>query len=241
MANDDAPVGRVLSRREILKLSAASGALLLPGWSFSRSLTPSKPLCVARPEQTEGPYFVDEALNRTDIRSDPTDRSVSPGARLDVTLRVSRLGGGACAPLAGAVVDLWHCDALGIYSDVSDPSFDTTGKKFLRGLQVTGADGAARFTTIYPGWYPGRAVHIHFKIRSEPKATPGYEFVSQLYFDDARTDEVHARPPYASKTGRRRRNADDGIYRHGGKELLLDVAPSRDGWAGTFDVALQGV
>src|SRR5207244_2699335 len=100
------------------------------------------------------------------IRSDPSDGSVKPGAPLRLALRVSRLTAGSCAPLPGAMVDVWHCDALGAYSDVSDPGGSTVGKKFLRGYQVTDAEGLVRFTTIYPGAYPGRAVHIHFKIRS---------------------------------------------------------------------------
>ena len=84
-------------------------------------------------------------------------------------------------------------------SDVTDPSFNSVGKKFLRGHQMTDAAGVARFTTIYPGWYPGRTVHIHFKIRTEPAAARGYEFASQLYFDDALTDRVHARDPIRPK------------------------------------------
>ena len=241
MPDDDAPRGRILTRREALRLAAASGVLLLPGWSLAGAKTPPRAGCIARPEQTEGPYFVDEALNRSDIRSDPSDGSVRPGARLDLTLNVSRLAGGACAPLAGAVVDLWHCDAAGVYSDVQDPGFDTTGKKFLRGFQTTDANGSARFTTIYPGWYSGRTVHIHFKVRTSPREARGHEFVSQLYFDDAFTDRVHAKPPYASKTGRRRRNGGDGIYRDGGSQLLLAVTPAAEGYAATFDVALAGV
>lgn len=239
MQSDDAPVGRILTRRETLTLLGAS-SLFLFAPRLTRAPSP-KPGCVARPEQTEGPYFVDELLNRSDIRSDPADGSLRPGARLDLTLNVSRIAKGGCAPLAGVVVDLWHCDALGIYSDVQDPSFDTTGQKFLRGFQTTDANGAARFTTIYPGWYPGRTVHIHFKVRTAPKEPKGHEFVSQLYFDDAFTDQVHAKAPYASKSGRRRRNASDGIYRRGGSELTMAVRPSSEGYAAIFDLGLEGV
>jgi hypothetical protein len=147
----------------------------------------------------------------------------------------------ACSPLAGAIVDVWHCDALGVYSDVSDPSFNTSGKKFLRGYQVTGSDGVARFTTIYPGWYQGRAVHIHFKIRSAASAASAYEFTSQLFFDDSLTDQVHATEPYASKGQRTLRNSGDGIYTSGGSQLVLDVTGTADGYAATFNIALDTV
>jgi protocatechuate 3,4-dioxygenase beta subunit len=138
-------------------------------------------------------------------------------------------------------VDVWHCDALGVYSDVSDPGFDTAGKKFLRGYQVTGNDGVARFTTVYPGWYRGRAVHIHFKIRSSSSSTSAYEFTSQLFFDDSLTDRVHSEQPYAIKGQRDLRNSQDGIYNQGGSRLVLNVTSSSEGYAATFDIALDTV
>ena len=201
--------------------------------------TGSLPACVVRPEQTEGPYFVDEMLNRSDIRSDPSDGSAVEGIPLQLTFRVSQVGANLCAPLAGAQVDIWHCDALGVYSDVRDRSFDTSGKKFLRGYQVTGADGVARFTTIYPGWYQGRTVHIHFKIRTDPSAGQAYEFTSQLYFDDALSDQVFTQQPYAAKGQRSTRNENDGIFRDGGQDLLLAVTPVSNGYTTTFDIGMQ--
>jgi len=197
--------------------------------------------CVVRPQQTEGPYFVDELLNRSDIRTDPTNGEASQGSQLDLTFNVARLGAGRCAPLAGAMVDVWQCNYLGVYAGVRDPQFDTSGRKFLRGYQLTDASGNARFTTIYPGWYRGRAVHIHFKIRSPRGATPGYEFTSQIYFDDAFTDRVHAVRPYSEMpTAQRVRNERDGIFRRErGGELLIDVQQRGENYAGTFNVALQ--
>jgi protocatechuate 3,4-dioxygenase beta subunit len=138
--------------------------------------------CIVRPQQTEGPYFVDEGLNRSDIRSDPATGSVKPGVPLTLQFQVSQVGANACVPLAGAIVDVWHCDAAGAYSDVADRNANTLGQKFLRGSQVTNADGTVEFTTIYPGWYPGRTVHIHFKIRGNTAANQGYEFYLAALF-----------------------------------------------------------
>jgi protocatechuate 3,4-dioxygenase beta subunit len=185
---------------------------------------------VVKPELTEGPYYVDEELNRSDIRIDPSDGSVRDGALLALTFNVSSAASSACTPLSGAIVDVWHFDADGVYSDVSEAGFNTVGKKYLRGYQVTGSDGVARFTTIYyPGWYSGRAVHIHFKIRSSAGSTSAYEFTSQLFFDDTLTDQVHAQQPYAAKGERNTRNAKDGIYGQGGSQLVLGVARPRTG------------
>jgi protocatechuate 3,4-dioxygenase beta subunit len=241
MENDDRPRGRVLSRREALKLLASTSVCALTGYS-SRSGSATHPEtsgCVVRPALTEGPYFVDGMLDRSDIRSDPSNGSVTPGVPLRLTINVARLSPGVCTPLAGARVDIWHCDALGAYSDVSDPYFNTAGKKFLRGYQVTDTDGRAVFTTIYPGWYPGRAVHIHFKVRSNVGARPGYEFTSQWFFDDALTDQVYAQQPYAARGRRTIYNNRDGIYRQGGSQLVLALAPANQGYAATFDIALQ--
>ena len=244
MDDDDTGLGRLLTRREVLTLLGATGLAFLtacgrtPGLDTASRAPAAQRGCVVRPEQTEGPYFVDERLERGDIRSDPTDGSASPGVPLELAFHVSALGATGCTPLAGAIVDVWSCDALGVYSDVKDAQFDTTGRKFLRGFQRTDASGIGRFTTIYPGLYHGRDVHLHFKIRSQPDAARGAEFTSQLYFDDALTDEVHALAPYATRGRRDRRNADDFIFSRGGSELLLDLAPKDQGYAATFDVAL---
>ncbi len=108
--------------------------------------------CVLTPAQTDGPYFVDERLNRADIRADPADGSPRAGVPLTLTLRIAALDGTGCTPLSGAMVDIWHFDADGIYSDVVDGPSDTRGSKFLRGYQIADTEGAVRFTTIYPGW-----------------------------------------------------------------------------------------
>lgn len=236
MGRDDATIGRVLTRREALALLGAGGLTALG--VGGRPVFAAPGACVVRPALTEGPYFVDARLDRSDIRSDPADGVLRPGAPLHLALRVSRLAAGACAPLPGAVVDVWHCDATGVYSDVTDPGGSTVGRKFLRGYQTTGADGLVAFTTIYPGAYAGRAVHVHFKVRSGAGRGRAHELTSQLFFDDALTDQVHARPPYAGEA-RRTRNGRDGIYREAGGQLTLAVTPSGGGYAASFDLALE--
>ena len=241
---DDLPIGRVLSRREALTLLGATGTMLFLGCRASdaagrpRAAGALNP-CVVRPGLNEGPYYVDEKLNRSDIRSDPSDGTVKEGALLALTFNVYRAAKDACTPLEGAIVDVWQCDALGVYSDAVDQNFNTTGKKFLRGHQVTDRAGVAKFATIYPGWYPTRTPHIHFKIRSPASAGSAYEFISQLFFDEAVSDRVYARAPYAAMGTRTVSNATDWIYKRGGSQLLLNVSRRGGGYAGSFDVALE--
>ena len=241
MPLDDRPIGQVLSRRQVLALLGAGRVSLLtgasPAWAQG---TPGAAGCVVRPAQTEGPYVVDERLQRSDLRTDPSDGRVRLGIPLELTRVISRLAGTACAPLAGAQVDVWHGDHLGVYADVTDPRFTTTGKPCLRGSQRTDAQGQARFTTIDPGWYEGRTVHIHFKVRSPSGPRPGDAFTSQLYVDDGLTDRVSQQPPYAGRTPRTTRHSTDGISRHGGAQLMRALAPQGAPYQGTFQVALTG-
>ena len=242
---DDLPIGRVLTRREALAVLGSTGAVVFLGGStstagVSRSGRPRSP-CVVRPASTAGPYYVDEKLNRADIRSDPSDGSVRQGALLALTLHVSSITRGSCHPLKDAIVDVWQCDAEGVYSDAEDPRyFNTVGKKFLRGYRVTDRNGVAKFTTIYPGWYPQRTPHIHYKIRSPVSARPTYEFTGQMYFDEGMSDRVYARAPYAVRGKRTVSNLTDRIYNaDGGRQSMLTVTPAKDGYAAAFDVALD--
>ncbi|MGH7712132.1 MAG: twin-arginine translocation pathway signal protein, partial [Gemmatimonadaceae bacterium] len=177
-----------LSRREVISLLGVAGSAVLTGGSARAAsgallATHHSPVgCVVTPSQTEGPYFVDERLERSDVRVDPTDGTTREGTSLRLRFAVTRVDGNACTPVTGAYVDIWQCDALGVYSDVRDFNglFDTTGRKFLRGHQVTSKNGSAEFLTIYPGWYNGRAVHIHFKVRVFEGTRRAHEFTSQL-------------------------------------------------------------
>ena len=233
----------LLTRRELLKMSLGSAGVLATAgvgkWAPVAIAAAASPSCVVRPEQTEGPYFVDEKLNRSDLRGDPSDKSLRPGVPLRLEFQVSRIGGTACAALSGAIIDVWHCDAQGVYSDVRDPRFDTRGKKFLRGYQLTNSNGVASFQTIYPGWYEGRAVHIHFKIRTQSGSNRAQEFTSQLYFDESINDQVFKQQPYSAKSGRRVSNNADFIYQRGGKELLLIPAKNDHGYSAAFSIGLQ--
>jgi protocatechuate 3,4-dioxygenase beta subunit len=176
--------------------------------------------CVLSPAMTEGPFFVDEDLNRSDI----TAGAAGVPLLLEVSVAGARRG---CAPLAGVRVDIWHANAHGEYSDVGA----TRGQKFLRGYQVTDASGKVTFRTIYPGWYPGRAVHIHVK-------TPA--FTSQLFFDEAATERVIAVPPYNTRGTRFTRNARDGIFSVGRSgALLVDLSPREAGYLGRAALAID--
>jgi protocatechuate 3,4-dioxygenase beta subunit len=248
-----------LSRREMLGLAARGAAsvvvsqtLLACGGDSSLASaaadttgSSSTTACVLTAALTEGPFFVDEMLNRSDIRYDPVTGALSDGALLNLAFNVTRASSNACTPLTGAYLDVWHADATGTYSDVSGNGNGTSGagKKFLRGYQVTDADGIVKFTTIYPGWYSGRAVHIHFKLRLYAGSTKTYEFTSQFFFDDTLTDTVHAGSPYNQKGQRNVRNTDDGIYNSlstAGKKVLT-LATSNDGsvFSGVIDLAVS--
>jgi len=240
MKKDRVKTISLLNRRKMLGSIGEIVSVSLVGWLRGQSASAKPtPSCVVKPQQTEGPYFVDEKLNRSDIRSDPSDNSIKQGVPLGLVFQVSRIDGSSCAPLMDAIVDIWHCDAMGVYSDATDRSFNTVGKKFLRGYQVTDANGTVEFVTIYPGWYPGRTVHIHFKIRTNSASEQSYEFTSQLYFDDALTDQIHAQRPYAAKGQRTLKNDRDGIFQGGGEQLMLQLAKEAKGYVGRLNIGRQ--
>jgi protocatechuate 3,4-dioxygenase beta subunit len=185
--------------------------------------------CALSPEETEGPYYFDADSIRGDISED----------REGIPLRLGiRVRDAACEPLRNAVVDIWHCDALGTYSGFEAASAGggfaggpTDEERYLRGAQVTDADGIVEFTTIYPGWYRGRTVHIHAKVHVDASTV----LTTQLYFDEEITAAVYEREPYASDSGRDTFNDSDGIF---DERLLLDLSERDDGYLGliSFDV-----
>jgi protocatechuate 3,4-dioxygenase beta subunit len=176
---------------------------------------------------TEGPYYVE---------GDKVRRNVTEGRPgVPLALRLTVVDVSSCKPIRNAAVDIWHCDAGGVYSGTSVQS--TQDRAFLRGFQRTDRNGLALFRTIYPGWYPGRAVHIHLKVYIGGNTV----HTGQLFFPDALTDAVYRRAPYNRRPGRDTRNASDSIYRNGGSRSLLRIARSGKGYVGriTMGVALS--
>ncbi|MBS1835560.1 MAG: hypothetical protein JST65_22775 [Acidobacteria bacterium] len=226
------------TRRGILRQAVKTAGLTWMTGSLAAASANASPFAetatcaiTGAPGLTEGPYFVDEILNRIDIRVDPSDGVTQKGTQLDLTLNFSRVDNCSSTPLVGACIDIWHCGALGDYSDVGN----FAGKKFLRGYQMTDRNGQVKFTTIFPGWYSGRAVHIHFKVRTFSQNAETYEFTSQFFFDDAVIDQVLSQGVYAAHGLPDTRNATDGIYRgaaslgpitsEAGSYLYLTVSP----------------
>jgi protocatechuate 3,4-dioxygenase beta subunit len=178
--------------------------------------------CVLSPELTEGPYYIDLDLVRRDITEG------RPGAPLDLTVRV--VDGQSCAPIEAAAVDIWHCDADGVYSGVKGD--DST---FLRGIQMTDDDGEAALSTIFPGWYTGRAVHIHVKVHLGGTDT----YTGQLFFDDTDIERVYTIEPYDARPGPDTPNEADGIFGQGGDQTTLVLLRVGDGYRGTVTLGVQ--
>jgi protocatechuate 3,4-dioxygenase beta subunit len=172
--------------------------------------------CTVTAEQTEGPFYFDVDEIRSDIRED------REGAPLRLGVRVRDASD--CTPLPDAVVDVWHCDAEGSYS--------AEGQTYLRGAQVTDRDGIAEFTTIYPGWYPGRTVHIHAKVHLDRDTV----LTTQFYFADDVTARVFVDDPYRGESNRDGFNPSDGLY---DPNLELTLSEDGEGYRGriTVDVA----
>lgn len=246
---DDATIGTILTRRDLIALAGVSGLGLLPG--ISRAKSPGAYALheidlVATPALTEGPFFVDERLNRSDVTTGTKNPNVVSGLPLTLAVKVLQIKGHEGVPLEGAMVDIWHTDAAGVYSDVhSQPiqRLDTSTEKFLRGYQLSDVEGNVLFKTIYPGWYVGRTVHIHFKVRCH-----GRDFSSQWFFDEALSDKVFANPPYSARGRRHVTNAMDGIFNErqvdgstAGSKLMLKPVPSKagPGYRAEFVIALN--
>jgi protocatechuate 3,4-dioxygenase beta subunit len=260
------------SRRNLLKGGAAALALGTLRLRFPApagaqdSASPTSDVCVLTPEMTEGPYYLPLDLVRGDITEG------KPGLPLRLRVAVADLSSG-CAPLANVAVDIWHCDAQGFYSGVSgNPGVGASAEAgagseagtFLRGIQLAGDDGMAEFTTIYPGWYSGRTVHIHMKVHAggtsdvldmpTPVGEPGsYEgghvaHTGQIYFEDAVSDEVYETvEAYAGRdNGRRVRNDQDNILGAHADEpgFMVALTPlvegsPEEGFLGTITIGLD--
>lgn len=175
------------------------------------------------PVLTEGPYYVDGEKLRRNITEG------KPGAPL--TLRLAVVNASTCRPIKGATVEVWHADAGGVYSGFGAGSNNRT---FLRGGQKTDATGVATFQTLYPGWYPGRTVHIHVKVHVAGNVV----HTGQLFFNDAATDAVYRRGPYSKRPGRTSRNTADSIYVNGGSKSLVKIRKQGTGYVGTVTMGV---
>lgn len=153
------------------------------------------PACRAWAEQDQGPFHRDDEPVRRDLAED------REGAPLALGIRLAGPDG---TPLGGAAVEVWHCDALGRYSGFPPPEPTGTvaqpqylpGETFLRGRQITDAAGMVEFRTIYPGWYPGRTVHIHTMVHAS-----GATLTTQLYFLSPSTMRSWGPSPTATGPG----------------------------------------
>jgi protocatechuate 3,4-dioxygenase beta subunit len=209
--------------------TTGGSATVLPQTTTSAATTElfgNSASCTLTPQETEGPYYFNVDSIRGDIRED------RPGTPLRLAMRVQDA---ACAPIANSVVDIWHCDAGGSYSGFESASQGGPGggrtdqKTYLRGAQVTNADGIVQFATVYPGWYRGRTVHIHFKVHLDKRTL----LTSQLYFDENVTSKVYTQAPYSVHTGRDRFNRDDSIF---DDSLIMTLREETGGYLGIMSV-----
>jgi protocatechuate 3,4-dioxygenase beta subunit len=214
-----AALGVGVGAKELLDVADAGAAGSGPAAVASGLVT-----CVLSPEMTEGPYFVE---------GDRVRRNVTEGKPgVPLTLRLTVVDVSSCKPIRNAAVDIWHCDAAGTYSGTSQQG--TEGLTFLRGIQRTDRNGLAMFRTIYPGWYPGRAVHIHLKVFLGGTTV----HTGQLFFPDRLTDTVYKRSPYNRRPNRDPRNAADSIYRNGGARSTLKLVRNGNGYVGRITMGV---
>lgn len=219
-----------MRRREMVALSAgalASAVLYACGADEHEAAkstlggATTSPDCVLTPEQEEGPFYIDLAQIRQDIVEN------RPGIPLALSLTV--VDSNTCEPIRGAAVDIWHCDALGVYSGESSEGSES--ETYLRGIQLTDGNGLAEFATIYPGQYPGRTTHIHLKVHTGGRQSDGtyagghVSHTGQLFTSDRRDAEVFALSPYNRNRAEITSRNTDGIFRYqGGSSSVLALA-----------------
>ncbi|HEX6619304.1 MAG TPA: intradiol ring-cleavage dioxygenase [Solirubrobacteraceae bacterium] len=235
---------RLLRRREaVLTLAGlgltgalgarASGVLGTPGAEAAATT------CVLSPEVTEGPYWIDNDLTRRDITED------RPGLPLELVLTVQDAK--TCTAIRGADVELWHCDAVGVYSGYESGSAGAPGgqhasptdsDRYLRGHQKADADGRVRFLTIYPGWYRGRTPHIHLKVHVGGSVV----HTGQVFFDERTTAAVYRHSPYKSHGQPDTSHAEDMIYAQAGRSRatlrLTRRSHGRKGYRGAITLGV---
>jgi len=240
-----------LTRRRLIEILGGAGVAALSGCgggstsassasgSTSGTTSGTTASCVLTPELTVGPYFVDEKLNRSDLTTNTTDTNVLNATPLTLTMTIMEYASSGCSALVGAQVDIWHADAAGIYSDESVEN--TTGQTFLRGYQLTDANGAVTFKTVVPGWYSGRTIHIHVMIRTLSSSSGSVltEFTTQLFFDQTLLNALTTTvSPYSSRGVPDTTNAQDSIY-SSATQLTLTNATSGRGYTASITLGVQ--
>jgi protocatechuate 3,4-dioxygenase beta subunit len=213
-----------LSRLGGLLVAAAGGGALAGATSGNAAIESGAVQCVLTPELTEGPYYIAGEKVRRDIREG------HPGTPLLLHLTV--LDASTCKAVNGAAVDIWHADAAGDYSGFSP---DTSSRTFMRGIQPTDKHGVATFLTVYPGWYQGRAVHIHVKVHISGSVV----HTGQLFFHDATTALAYRVAPYTKRPGPDMLNAQDSIFVNGGSKSILAVRRSGTSWVGSIAMGVH--
>ena len=226
-AGDDEPTGAVTTTE-----GAETSVQTKTTGKATTELFDQSAACQVSAELTEGPYYFDVDSIRSDITED------REGTPLRLALRVRDAE--RCEPIENAVVDIWHCDATGLYSGFESASRGGPGggsgptddETYLRGAQVTNSDGIVEFKTVYPGWYRGRTVHIHLKVHLDKQTV----LTSQLFTNSEFDERVYAEEPYASDSGRDVYNESDSIYEDG---LELTLTEEGDGVLGVMTLDVQ--
>ncbi len=225
-----AACSRRLSNGSSSPSASATGSAATASSGANSSAAPS---CVLTPEVTEGPYYLPLNLVRSDITEG------QEGVPLGLDLQV--VDATNCQPISGAVVDIWHANALGVYSGVvplgPNSTAPSTSGTFLRGVQNTDANGIANFRTIYPGWYMGRAVHIHVKVHLDDQSV----HTGQLFFQDSLTSSVYrSASPYKTRGQPDVSDAGDGIYQQAGaSQAILAMKKLASGYLGTITMGVK--
>lgn len=216
---------------------AESAMAAVPSASSRAALATSTGCTTLTEELTQGPFWVDEKLNRSDVRPDSDTGTVQAGIPLTLTINLQDAGAG-CVPQVGAYVDIWHANAQGTYSDVSGSGNpNNIGVDWLCGYQVSDDNGSVTFTTVMPGYYTSRTIHIHFRVRLTLADDSEVNFTSQLYFDESVNSAVLANSAYQKTQARDTMNSTDQLY---DDALLVPVTGSTTaGYAGAFTVNLD--
>jgi protocatechuate 3,4-dioxygenase beta subunit len=185
--------------------------------------------CAVAPTETIGPFPSLTDLVRSDIRD---GRSGLP-----VTLAITVVNvNTSCSAVSGAMVDIWQCDAAGHYSQYSQQGYDGRAETFLRGIQTTNSAGQATFTTIYPGWYAGRATHIHVEVQVNGRSVK----VTQIAFPESVTAAVYATGVYAAKGQNPTSNGGDMVFADSvSSELATVTGSAASGYTATFTVGVS--